>query len=242
MLTITENVETYMDYYDEVQLSRALPNVLRKQLHKKYVKAKKLFRQSLESKGKVRKLLRAAFEEELNSFYENNADVFRSIDDTLNSGVEGPGRRYDNFNLRLRQYIVDHFHKKAIFITSRVHPGEPQASHMMQGMLEYLVSDEASELRKHFVFRIVPMLNVDGVVYGNQRCSLLGVDLNRRWTTPNVFLHPTIYQAKWLLRHLHNERRVLVFCDLHGHSRKRNAFFYACSYKNYEHEGRTKNA
>lgn len=44
LLTITEKVETYMDYYDEVQLSRALPNVLRKQLHKKYVKAKKLFR------------------------------------------------------------------------------------------------------------------------------------------------------------------------------------------------------
>lgn len=41
---------------------------------------------------------------------------------------------------------------------------------------------------------------------------------------------------------MHNERRVLLYCDLHGHSRKENGFFYGCSYKNYEHEGRIKNA
>jgi murein tripeptide amidase MpaA len=67
---------------------------------------------------------------------------------------------------------------------------------MLQGILDYLVSEEGAELRKSFVFRIVPMLNIDGVVYGNQRCSLLGVDLNRRWVSPNVFLHPTIFYAK----------------------------------------------
>lgn len=62
---------------------------------------------------------------------------------------------------------MDHFHKKAVIITSRVHPGEPQSSFMIKGMLEYLISDEAAELRKHFVFRIIPMLNIDGVIYGN---------------------------------------------------------------------------
>jgi cytosolic carboxypeptidase protein 2/3 len=29
---------------------------------------------------------------------------------------------------------------------------------------------------------------------------------------------------------------------MHGHSRKQNVFFYGCSYKNYEAEGRIKNA
>ena len=35
---------------------------------------------------------------------------------------------------------------------------------------------------------------------------------------------------------MHAERKVLLYCDLHGHSRKKNAFFYGCSYKNYEQE------
>jgi murein tripeptide amidase MpaA len=52
---------------------------------------------------------------------------------------------------------------------------------MLDGLLKYLLSKEAEELRKHFVIRIVPMLNPDGVIYGNYRCSLLGCDLNRKW-------------------------------------------------------------
>lgn len=68
-------------------------------------------------------------------------------------------------------------------LTSRVHPGEPQASYMMEGSLKFLLSktDLAEELLKNFVFKIVPMLNPDGVIHGNYRCSLLGVDLNRKW-------------------------------------------------------------
>jgi murein tripeptide amidase MpaA len=53
---------------------------------------------------------------------------------------------------------------------------------MIQGVIDFLLSDsrEARVLRKNFIFRIVPMLNPDGVIQGNYRCSVLGVDLNRR--------------------------------------------------------------
>lgn len=69
---------------------------------------------------------------------------------------------------------------------------------MLEGSLRILTSDSplAKELRRHFVFKIVPMLNPDGVIHGNYRCSLLGCDLNRKWLTPNRFLHPTIYHTK----------------------------------------------
>lgn len=33
--------------------------------------------------------------------------------------------------------------RKAVILTARVHPGETNASWMMQGVIEYLVSDEA---------------------------------------------------------------------------------------------------
>jgi len=69
---------------------------------------------------------------------------------------------------------------------------------MLEGSLKMLMSDSplAKELRKHFIFKVVPMLNPDGVIHGNYRCSLLGCDLNRKWQSPNKFLHPTIYHTK----------------------------------------------
>lgn len=142
------------------------------------------------------------------------------------------------------QYLKDHSQKKAVVLTARVHPGEPQASFMLEGSLQVLLSDSdlARELRRHFVFRVVPMLNPDGVVQGNYRCSLLGCDLNRKWLLPNKHLHPSIYYSKQLIKHAHQERKVLLYCDMHGHSRKQNVFFYGCAYKNYEFEGRIKNA
>jgi hypothetical protein len=36
-----------------------------------------MYKQSMESKGKVRKLLKAAFEEEINSFYERHEESFK---------------------------------------------------------------------------------------------------------------------------------------------------------------------
>jgi murein tripeptide amidase MpaA len=86
--------------------------------------------------------------------------------------------------------------KKAVVISARVHPGETVGSWMMRGVLLFLTdpeNEEAKLLRKHFIFKIIPMLNPDGVINGNYRCSLAGCDLNRRWKFPNKNLHPTIY-------------------------------------------------
>ncbi len=40
------------------------------------------------------------------------------------------------------------------------------------------------------------MLNVDGVINGNYRCSLAACDLNRVWTKPSKALHPAVYCIK----------------------------------------------
>lgn len=68
----------------------------------------------------------------------------------------------------------------------------------MHGFIEFILghSKEAERLREKFIFKIIPMLNVDGVRYGNYRTSLLGVDLNRRWINPHKLLHPTIFYTK----------------------------------------------
>ncbi|XP_059825805.1 cytosolic carboxypeptidase 1 isoform X1 [Hypanus sabinus] len=121
-----------------------------------------------------------------------------------------------------------------IFLTSRVHPGESNSSWVMKGTLEYLMGNNltAQSLRDSYIFKIVPMLNPDGVINGSHRCSLSGEDLNRQWSNPHPELHPTIYHTKGLLQYLASiQRTPLVFCDYHGHSRKKNVFMYGCSIK-----------
>ena len=88
--------------------------------------------------------------------------------------------------------------RKGVVISSRVHPGETGASWMMKGIIDYLTGPSLSAkiLRDNFVFKIVPMLNVDGVVNGSSRCNLAGVDLNRCYIEPSRKLHPTVYHLK----------------------------------------------
>lgn len=82
--------------------------------------------------------------------------------------------------------------KRTVFITSRVHPGESPSSFVCEGIIDYLLShnEEVRQLRDEFVFKIVPMLNPDGVINGNYRCSLSGYDLNRVWHYDNKISSP----------------------------------------------------
>lgn len=119
-----------------------------------------------------------------------------------------------------------------IVISARVHPGETTASWSMQGFLDFILSShyKAQELREKFVFLIVPMLNPDGVINGNNRTSLSGHDLNRNWRCPDPSRHPTIFYLKETTQNLvdRTPHDVLMYIDLHGHSRQKGAFTYGC--------------
>jgi murein tripeptide amidase MpaA len=75
--------------------------------------------------------------------------------------------------------------KKIVIVQGRIHPGESNSSWVVHGIIEYLLSDEqvAWKLRKNFIFKIVPMINPDGVMVGNYRTSFLGKDMNRLYMT-----------------------------------------------------------
>lgn len=76
------------------------------------------------------------------------------------------------------------------------------------------------------------MLNPDGVIHGNYRCSLAGCDLNRRWKFPVKNIHPEIYYTKRAIFELNESYPLIFYCDLHGHSRKKDFFIYGCEEKN----------
>jgi len=128
-----------------------------------------------------------------------------------------------------RSNILSLDEREYVVLTSRVHPGESNASWCMKGVINYLLSDceKANQLRNKFIFKIVPMLNPDGVINGSHRCSLLGVDMNRQWLNPQPHLFPSLYHTKGILQLLGAiGRKPVLFCDFHGHSRKKNVFMY----------------
>nr|XP_014584945.1 cytosolic carboxypeptidase 2 isoform X4 [Equus caballus] len=121
--------------------------------------------------------------------------------------------------------------KKAVVLSARVHPGESNGSWIMKGFLDFILSDspDAQLLRNIFVFKVVPMLNPDGVIVGNSRCSLAGRDLNRHYKTILKDSFPCIWYTRNMIKRLLEEREVLLYCDFHGHSRKNNIFLYGCN-------------
>ena len=74
------------------------------------------------------------------------------------------------------------------------------------------------------------MINPDGVVWGNYRCSLSGMDLNRRWKNPDALLFAEVASIKKLVGEFHQQNQIILYTDLHGHSRARKAFTYGNNY------------
>ncbi|XP_027626275.1 cytosolic carboxypeptidase 3 isoform X2 [Tupaia chinensis] len=72
------------------------------------------------------------------------------------------------------------------------------------------------------------MLNPDGVIVGNYRCSLAGRDLNRNYTSLLKESFPSVWYTRNMIHRLMEKREVILYCDLHGHSRKENIFMYGC--------------
>uniref|UniRef100_A0A672RNE2 Peptidase M14 domain-containing protein n=1 Tax=Sinocyclocheilus grahami TaxID=75366 RepID=A0A672RNE2_SINGR len=106
-----------------------------------------------------------------------------------------------------------------------------------RGFLEFLLSDlpDARLLREIFIFKVIPMLNPDGVVVGNYRCSLAGRDLNRNYRSVLrdsflcIWYTCNMVKQRVLVVSLFFHSNVVVYCDFHGHSRKNNVFMYGCS-------------
>jgi len=62
-----------------------------------------------------------------------------------------------------------------------------------------LKNEQAKNLRKHFVFKIIPMLNPDGVARGYYRLDTKAYNLNRYYLNPEAANHPTIWAVKKII-------------------------------------------
>jgi len=70
--------------------------------------------------------------------------------------------------------------KKAIVILGRTHPAETCSNFSLETIINKIIFNH--QLKQTFDIFIIPMVNPDGVIMGNHRTSLTGVDLNRKFT------------------------------------------------------------
>ncbi|KFB40630.1 AGAP001814-PA-like protein [Anopheles sinensis] len=129
-----------------------------------------------------------------------------------------------------------------VVILARIHPGESPASYVVQGLIEFLAAANqpiSKALREHVVFKIVPMLNPDGVFLGNNRCNVIGHDLNRSWNKLSQYTHPTLSAVMKMLKEYDNSScyQVDFVIDIHAHSSLTGTFIYGSTYDNvYRYE------
>ncbi|CAB3236686.1 unnamed protein product [Arctia plantaginis] len=106
--------------------------------------------------------------------------------------------------------------KKIIFVSARVHPGETPSSFVFNGFLNLLLTQNdpiALQLRKLYVFKMIPFLNPDGVARGHYRTDTRGVNLNRVYLNPSLTLHPTVYASRSLIRYYHFGHEKEDMCE-----------------------------
>lgn len=85
---------------------------------------------------------------------------------------------------------------------------------------------QARVLLDKFVFKIIPLLNPDGVERGYWRNDTQGLNLNRVYSEPDPILHPTIYAAKVAILHEYRKQKLHIYTDLHAHATKRGCFVF----------------
>jgi len=119
--------------------------------------------------------------------------------------------------------------KRVFFLSARVHPGEVPASHVFNGFVEFLMRENdprARLLRELYVFKLVPILNPDGVHNGHYRADTMGTNLNRLYLDATPERQPSIWAVVQVLRQLSEVGKLRFFVDLHAHANKRGCFMF----------------
>ena len=124
------------------------------------------------------------------------------------------------------------FDKPTVFISSRVHPGETPASFVLDGIWKFLTDEKSVQgriLRDRFVFKVVPMLNPDGVYRGYYRLDTLAQNLNRYYIDPSKEKQPTIWAVRLAIKQQVDYGKICLYIDLHAHASKRGCFMFGNS-------------
>ena len=127
--------------------------------------------------------------------------------------------------------------KHIIFITARVHPGETPGTLTFNGILKLLVDNDnqmSKILLDNFIFKLIPIINVDGVSNGHFRLNMEGYNLNRCYLGPSPKITPENYAITKLFYFYSSNFKVRYYFDLHADMNTRGVYTFGNALKVFE--------
>ncbi len=114
--------------------------------------------------------------------------------------------------------------KKVVFIATLQHAGEYCGGYVVSGLLDFLLSDNhaAAIARRNTVYKIIPMMNPDGIFHGITRFNANDEDLNQEWDddftdTLHMPVEPEVACVKkWIREWKRSGRNIDLGLDIHS--------------------------
>jgi|GEM_PF-2387272 len=93
---------------------------------------------------------------------------------------------------------IPEMEKITVWLMARQHSMETPASFILQELMEFLTDQTdplADRMRRTTIYKILPMVNVDGVAEGYSRHNVMGFNLNRCWAYDSLHIgeQPEVY-------------------------------------------------
>ena len=118
--------------------------------------------------------------------------------------------------------------KKYILIVGRMDPGETVSSYVIEGLINFLLSDhqEARRSREKFIYKIIPMVNIEGVIIGNSCCNIAGVPIHKNHSSLLDIFCTDIRVIQKLAYKIQSRNRIFLFMEICGSFKNLGSFTY----------------
>ena len=121
------------------------------------------------------------------------------------------------------QYTPD---KKVVLVLALQHAAEDCGGYFTEGILQYLMSEEAKDIREQYIYKIIPMMNPDGLFHGVARYNFNMEDLNAEWDDgitdmENGPAEPEVLAARnWVQGWMEEGGKIDFAADIHAHGQR----------------------
>ncbi|GJM64297.1 M14-type cytosolic carboxypeptidase [Persicobacter diffluens] len=134
---------------------------------------------------------------------------------------------------------VDDKGKKVIMVDAMQHAGEDCGGYLAEGLIKYLISDDAraAQIRKKFIFKVIPMMNPDGVFFGTTRYNMSMRDMNASWGEDHSqkVMDNELKEVQALQKYsqdIYSHGHIDMLLDVHSHSQQVQKHTILCPNEN----------